>query len=381
MAFALYQRVKALDQVIQIRNETDFSLTVFGVFMKTTLRQSFGLVLSLALAMGLLSMAYAQDASKIIQVPIGQRMNIEGVILSHQSGTMMVRSFSDVFYNVVVSENTQLKEKKSNPFRGAKNYSRSELVPGLRVEIKGDGVTSGAIAAKEIRFKNDDFVVAQAMDVRVVPVENNLKETQTRLGETEQNAQRLSGQVQELSAVSNAARGGAKAAQDTADSALNTATNAQSSADKARVGVRVTNERITLLDDFDIKGTTAVYFQVGSALLATENKSELEKFAGLVGGEKGFVIEVAGFASSDGDEAYNRILSQKRADAVIQYLAENYRIPLRRFVTPMGYGESQPVADNSTRAGRKENRRVEVRLLVSKGLNVPAGNTSATNLE
>jgi outer membrane protein OmpA-like peptidoglycan-associated protein len=292
-----------------------------------------------------------------------------------------VRSFSDVFYNIVLGDNLQLKEKKSNPFRGAKNYSKTDLVPGLRVEIKGNGVSSGAIAAKEIRFKNDDFVVAQAMDVRVVPVEKDLKETQVRLGETEQNAQRLSGQVQELSAVSNAARGGAKAAQETADSALSKAGSAQTAADKARAGVRVTNERITMLDDFDVKDTISVYFPAGSALLAKDDKSELEKFAGLVDGEKGFVIEVAGFASSDGDEAYNRRLSQKRADAVIQYLAENYRIPLRRFVTPMGYGESQPVADNSTRSGRKENRRVEIRLLVSKGINVQAEDASASNME
>ena len=349
--------------------------------MKVRFRQSFVLVFSLALAMGLVSLAYAQDAAKIIQVPAGQPMNLEGVILSHQADTLMVRSFSDVFYNIVLSENTQLKEKKSNPFRGAHKYSKTDLVPGLRVEIKGAGVTSGAIGAKEIRFKNDDFVVAQAMDVRVVPVENNLKETQVRLGETEQNAQRLSGQVQELSAVSNAARGGAKAAQETADNALNKAGSAQSSADKARAGVRATNERITLLDDFDVKDTVSVYFPAGSALLPKDHKAELEKFAGLIDGEKGFVIEVAGFASSDGDEAFNRRLSQKRADAVIQYLAETYRIPLRRFVTPMGYGESQPVADNATRDGRKENRRVEIRLLVSKGMNAPAENTSASNLE
>ena len=76
---------------------------------------------------------------------------------------------------------------------------------------------------------------------------------------------------------------------------------------------------------------------------------------------------MTGYASSDGDEAFNRRLSQKRADAVIQYLAENYSIPLRRFVVPMGYGEKNPVADNSTSAGRKENRRVEVRILSQQG--------------
>jgi OOP family OmpA-OmpF porin len=80
------------------------------------------------------------------------------------------------------------------------------------------------------------------------------------------------------------------------------------------------------------------------------------------------LIEVTGFASSDGDEAFNRRLSQKRADTVIQYLAENYSIPMRRFVVPMGYGEKNPVADNTTSVGRKENRRVEVRILSSKGI-------------
>ena len=92
------------------------------------------------------------------------------------------------------------------------------------------------------------------------------------------------------------------------------------------------------------------------------------------------MIEVAGFSSSDGNEAYNRRLSQRRADAVIQYMAESSSIPLRRFITPMGYGESQPVAGNDTRAGRKENRRVEVRVLVSKGLTPAegAGNSSVS---
>ena len=107
---------------------------------------------------------------------------------------------------------------------------------------------------------------------------------------------------------------------------------------------------------------------MGSAVLSPEDKSELEKLATQAREEKGFLIEVAGFASADGDEAFNRRLSQRRADAVIQYMAENYSIPLRRFVTPMGYGESQPVSDNKTRTGRKENRRVEVRILVNKGL-------------
>jgi outer membrane protein OmpA-like peptidoglycan-associated protein len=91
--------------------------------------------------------------------------------------------------------------------------------------------------------------------------------------------------------------------------------------------------------------------------------------------ERGFVIEVSGFASADGSEALNRRLSQSRADAVVRYLAENHMIPLRRIITPFGYGESQPVAENTTREGREQNRRVEVKILVNRGLTGSPANT------
>lgn len=347
-------------------------------------------VLIAAFVLTLSFTGYAQDVNKttqiqsqinVVQVPSGQKMNIEGVILETRPDGLSVRSSGGAIYNVTAATGTDIKEKKGNPFRGATRYSKMDLIPGLQVEVKGVGDTSGSIAAREIKFRKDDFKVAQTMDTRVVPVESRLKETQVRLGETEQNAQRLSGQVQELSAVSNAARGGAKAAQETADNAMTTASDARTRADNARAGVQAANERITSLDNYDVKETTTVHFKPGSALLSREDKSELERLAGQTKDEKGFLIEVAGFASSDGDEAFNRRLSQKRANAVIQYMAENYSIPMRRFVTPMGYGEKQPVADNHTRTGRKENRRVEVRVLVSKGLLAPQTDTgSGTNM-
>jgi OmpA-OmpF porin, OOP family len=101
---------------------------------------------------------------------------------------------------------------------------------------------------------------------------------------------------------------------------------------------------------------------------------------------KGYVIEVSGYTDSTGSVDKNRRLSTARADAVVRYLAENHQIPLRRIITPFGYGETNAVADNTTREGRAQNRRVEVKILVNRGLqqgapviNTPAPGSASTN--
>ncbi len=336
----------------------------------------------LVLATALSAQDAVESSAKQIQietlnVPAGQKMQVEGVIVSQADDKLIVRGSGGGLYNVVLA-GAELKEKKSNPFRGAKTYSKADLLQGLQVDIKGKGDNSGSIAASEIRFKSDDYKLAQTMDARVVPVEVKLKSTQEQLGETERNAQRLSGQVRELAAVTDIVRDSAKTAQTSADGAMIEAKDARLVADNAKVGVKAANERITSLDTYEVKNVTMINFKVGSAALAQAEKEELDKVAEAAKGETGFLIEVTGFASSDGDENFNRRLSQRRADAVVQYLAENYSIPLRRFIFPMGYGEKQPLADNSTLTGRKENRRVEVRMLVSKGL--VSGEGSASDL-
>jgi outer membrane protein OmpA-like peptidoglycan-associated protein len=81
---------------------------------------------------------------------------------------------------------------------------------------------------------------------------------------------------------------------------------------------------------------------------------------------------VTGYASADGPEARNRALSERRAEAVRRYLAENHDIPLQRMINPFGFGELKPVAENNTREGRKQNRRVEVAILINKRLTASA---------
>jgi OOP family OmpA-OmpF porin len=289
-------------------------------------------------------------------VTSGAKMEVKGMVVKHDQGSIIVRdkSGSDV---TVTTAGAKIEEKKSNPFRGSKKYSDAALVRGLYVEVDGHGDGSGKLAAEKIKFSNDDFKVAQAVESTVVPVENRLGEAEDRVTKTEQNAQRLSGQIDELAQVANLAKGGAAAAQQTADAALS--------------GVNQTNDRITSLDDYDVKKTETINFKLGSWVLLPEAKATLDSLATQAQSEKGFVIEVRGFASSDGSENSNRALSQRRAESVMRYLAENHNIPLRRIIIPFGYGEAMPIADNASRDGRKQNRRAEISILVSKGLMNP----------
>lgn len=247
---------------------------------------------------------------------------------------------------------------KGGFLRGGSNYAQTSILRGLNLEIEGRGNATGELLAEKIRFNEADMRVARAVESRAAPLEERASDTENKLTQVEANAQRLSGQLEELAAVSNAARGGAKAAQATADAAV--------------AGVNATNDRISSLDDYQPQQSAAVNFKTGSSVLSPESKTTLDDIASKALNAKGYVLEVSGYADSRGSVALNRALSQRRADAVIRYLVENHNIPLRRIITPYGYGELNPVAENETKDGRAQNRRVEIKLLVNRGLTAPA---------
>jgi OOP family OmpA-OmpF porin len=291
------------------------------------------------------------------QVTSGAKMKVKGTILKRENQTLTLRDQTGSELTVRLASNAKIAEKKSNPFRGGHKYAEAQLVRGLFVEVEGIGDSSGALVADKIKLADDDLRVAQTIDSTVVPIENRIGQAEDRVTKTEQNAERLSGQLDELSQVANLAKGGAAAAQETADVAVE--------------GVNKTNDRISSLDDFEVRKTETINFKVGSAILSPEAKTMLDELATQAKSERGFVIEVRAFASSDGSENMNRTLSQHRAQNVMRYLAEKHDIPLRRIILPFGYGEAMPVADNTTRDGRKQNRRAEVSILVSKGITSP----------
>ena len=312
------------------------------------------------------SVLHAIESGGVIE---GQKLKIEGVVVNRNGESFTVRDAKGTETVVVVTAKTEIKKERKGWFRADKRSNATEICRGLRVKVEGKGNSEGELAAKTITFDEQDLNTAEALEARVNPVEKQASSTQalaennqTRIGEaekrldqTEQNAQRLSGQVEELSMVANAAASAAKVAQSAADQAQTDATRA--------------NERITALDDYEPLLNFAVYFKTGSARLTASAKQALDAAAvPLAGNLKGWVIAVEGYADSQGGEKLNRSLSQRRAEAVIDYLVTKHGLPPRRVIQPFGYGSLYPVASNHTKAGRSANRRALVTVLINKGI-------------
>jgi OmpA-OmpF porin, OOP family len=258
-------------------------------------------------------------------IPSGAKMKFKGVVIGRDADTFTIRDRNRTDYQVLITDDTSIKTY-GGFLRSGKKYPVTDILRGLIVEVEGRGDSQGQLVADKIRFNESDMRAAVTTDTRVGPVEAN--------------QERIAGQMDELYAVAAEARSEATAA----------------------------NERISALDDYDVQETVAVTFRVNSALLSPEAKQQLDALAEKTGSARAYMIEVAGHTDSTGGEAKNFRLSQQRAEAVVQYLAVRHKIPLRRFVTPMGYGKTEAIADNTTAAGRAQNRRVEVKMLLNRGM-------------
>ncbi len=266
-------------------------------------------------------------------VPNGAKLKFKGVVLERDANTFTIRDRNRTDYRVLLTDNTSIKTY-GGFLRGGKKYPVTDILRGLIVEVEGRGDAQGQLMAEKIRFNESDMRAAITTDTRVNPVEEN--------------QERLSGQMDELYTI----------------------------AAEARKEVNEANERISALDDFDVQEALTVTFRVNSAALSPEARQQLDAFAAKALNAKAYMVEVGGYTDSTGGEAKNFLLSRQRAESVVQYLAVTHKIPTRRFVSPMGYGKTEAVADNKTAAGRAQNRRVEVKMLLNRGISRRPSTTS-----
>lgn len=210
----------------------------------------------------------------------------------------------------------------------------------------------------------------------VAPVEARVGDVEKRSTQSEADIDALEKQLSQTSEVATGAEREAKnatqlaqAADGKAVAAGERATGAQTMAEKSmtRIGEVETQFSKTVdrlyenMDNYQMVRSEAITFAFDRAELSKDMKAKLDDFANGIKDQKKFVIEVQGYADPAGKAAYNQELSQRRAMTVVRYLATNHNVPLRR-IQMLGVGSVNPVADNKTREGRMQNRRVEVKV-------------------
>jgi OOP family OmpA-OmpF porin len=319
------------------------------------------IVVAFILAMTSAGNAFAKELTTTPQdqqtrtVPDGETVKkFKGIVVKRDPDSFtMSDTMGGTLTSVLLTADTEVKSHKKGAFRGSKEYGASYILRGLRLEVDGVGNSAGQLVADKIRFDEQDLRSAQALKATVDPIEAEMGE---KFRQQQAESERLAGQIEENRALTSQA-------QASADAAAEAAKKAQQTADYA-------NNRINGLDDFDSIKTVTVLFNTGSASLGPKAKATIDEAAAWVKTQntKGWVMAVIGYADTTGSSQRNIDLSERRANAVIYYIVSKYKMPLNRLIQPFGYGQLEPVADNKTKTGRSKNRRVEIRLMVNKGI-------------
>lgn len=143
--------------------------------------------------------------------------------------------------------------------------------------------------------------------------------------------------------------------------ASSTATTALTKADANTTEIASIRNIVANIDDYKPVSETTVTFAFGKDTLSKEAQESLDKLAAEKGNMKRFVMAVEGFTDRTGPANYNTALSQRRANAVVNYLVTKHDIPLYR-IYMVGLGSQKPADEGRTRVARSKNRRVEVKI-------------------
>jgi len=283
----------------------------------------------------------------------GKKATVNGTIISRDGDLVKVADKEDGSTVAVrVTDTTKIERKKG--LLDHTDMNVAALVPGLTIKAEGVRNAEGQLEAKKIKFNPDVFAVTVAQQQQIMDNKAAVGRAQTTADLGLDNAA--------------TAQSSANKAQSTADQGVATAQAAGTAAAANTVAVQAVNKRVSDLGDYVPVDQTGVYFADGSYRLTDAGRTALDRLISANSNINGYVIEIAGYTSSTGSARFNQRLSEERAAVVAQYLRENAAVPLWRIVVPAGYGETHPVADNSDAKGRALNRRVEVKVLVNKGV-------------
>ena len=286
----------------------------------------------------------------------GDKVKAKGVIMERTADTITVKT-ADGPYTVVFNADTKIQHPLGLGARH-KQMTPEVLIPGLRLKFEGVTDDQNRVAAKTIDYDEDDLSLAEVIQAGLHPTaEQQAKNMETYAAnkkatdaEIEANKRGVAANQQEIEANKQRIASNEQGIQEVAQS---------------------TAKRFSELTDWTAKSQTDVHFDVGQYSISADNKRAIADLAQEALQTKGYVIEVKGYADSTGSLADNQVLSKQRAQAVVAYLLQDCGVPVKNIVAPGAMSETHPVASNETSSGRAENRRVELKLLVNKGLAEP----------
>lgn len=283
----------------------------------------------------------------------GGKTTVKGIITTRTGETLIVKS-PDRQVTVVLTDDTITKDDKGLFGLEKQHLSSVVLIPGLKVKVEGTADDQGRIVAKTITTDGDDLETAEMIQAGLHPTAEQVSANVQAIGSNRKN---IADNKQQIAANQ----------QNISTNQQNISANQQQIAENAK-DIEDNTKRFTALSEYDVKGEATVNFNTGSSKISAKGQDELKTLAQTAAGLTGYIVEVVGYADSTGSAAINTKLSEDRAKAVVVFLMQQGNIPIRHIVAPGAMGEYGPAASNETAAGRAENRRVDVKVLVNKGI-------------
>jgi OmpA-OmpF porin, OOP family len=240
---------------------------------------------------------------------------VTGIITARQGQRLQVTGDDGSVNSVTLHPETEIRTRGGFLGIGNKSLDQNALINGLTVVVKTSQF-GGGLVANEVRFTSDDAQIARMIR-----------------GGTAQQFGEQGAAIQANAAATEALRG-----------------------------------RLGDIDKYNLKSTTNVYFDTGKSALTPGAKSELCAAAQEADANENSLMLVLGYTDTTGSQELNQTLSEKRASAVVNHLQQVCKWKPYRMLTPTGMATADPAADNTSAAGRAQNRRVAVNVLVSKAL-------------
>ena len=282
-----------------------------------------------------------------------EKTEVKGMITSRTGETLIVKGDAGTT-TVVLTDDTSTRDNKGLFGLEKQLMSNVVLIPGLKVDIDGTTDDQGRVVAKTITVDGDDLETAEMVQSGLTPTAEQVeKNLQTLAAHQEA----LAGHGIELAAHK----------ENIEANEQNIAAHRQRIAENEK-DIQENTNRFMALSEYDVKSHAIVKFDVGSSKISASGQNDLNSLAQVASAQKGFIVEVIGYADATGSAEINTKLSEDRAKAVVTYLIQQGGVPVRHIVAPGAMGEYGPAASNETKAGRADNRRVEVKVLVNKGI-------------